>query len=151
MSQHQSKPDMISSTPIPCVETISRPAASWLTGQEIQQVDWEEAAGWTGEWIYEYWRNPQGELIKREEILYYPQLFSHPYYKKRMLERVGPQLLDFSREQEWDLGDVVYRTKKKTTKRKEIVANWERTFKVMEVLADKYGNESVRVIAWLDS
>ncbi len=58
--------------------------------------------------------------------------------------------IDFSKEQEWDFGDLVYRTEKVKMKRRELVTNWEGVFKELEVLAEKYGDEGVRVVAWLD-
>ena len=64
-------------------------------------------------------------------------------------ERVGRAQLDYSQEQTWDLGDVVYQTKKVTMTRKEALANWDHVWKVLELLAQKYGDEGVRVIAWL--
>lgn len=66
------------------------------------------------------------------------------------MQRIDYEPYDFSEECEWDLGDIVYRIEKSGLTRKDFVTNWDNVFKVLEILAERYGDEGVRVIAWLD-
>jgi hypothetical protein len=49
-------------------------------------------------------------------------------------------------EQEWDLGEVVYRRER--MKRKEIKANWEVLFHFLETMAARYGDDHIRLVVW---
>lgn len=134
---------------------ITRPAVSWLSWLEIKQIDWEEEASWLE--IHECLRNDQRKIFRERTYLYSPDL-SLPEFE----EKVGFEQLNISKEQEWDFGEEVwkeyetffhaarvYRTVKVKMKRKDLIPNWERIFKVMALLAEKHGDDGVRVISWI--
>lgn len=121
------------------LKRVSRPPVGWATWQELQQVDWAEEATWIDRTVYEFHRNAQGELIPQPSWSTLPRGFEG---------RVGRAQLDYSQEQIWDLGDVVYHTTHVTMTRKEAIAK-DHVWKVLELLAENYGDEGVRVIAWL--
>jgi hypothetical protein len=113
---------------------------TWITCREIQEIDWEEESEVTDERIHQYLRNEQGELIYHSKAA----------WERDFAERVGYNQVDKTlSEQEWDLGDVVYRREK--LQRKEILPIWQDTFQEMERLSHIYGADNVRLIVCFDS
>lgn len=114
---------------------------SWISWQEVKQIDWEEETEIAGR-IQAYRRNTKGELVLIED----PFFVEYLRWQQDFNKRVGSKHMHSSREQEWDLGNVVYRTRR--TKRKEIKGAWSATFQVMEALAFNYGEDGVRLVVW---
>jgi hypothetical protein len=112
---------------------------TWITWDEIKQIDWDEESVHVDERVHEYGRNKQGELV----------FTGKASWSREFAERVGYDKCIDDQEQEWDLGEVVYRRER--MKRKEIKANWEGLFHFLETLAARYGNDHVRLVVWFSS
>lgn len=109
---------------------------TWITWDEIKQIDWDEESIQVDERIHMYERNQHGELVlKRTAVIEYEFAVRVGYD-----QRIGDQ------EQEWDLGDVVYRRER--TKRKEVKDLWKELFHFLETLAARFGDENVRLVVW---
>ncbi len=111
---------------------------TWISWDEIKQIDWDEESVHVDERIHRYERNQQGELIPKGKAL-----IEHEF-----AERVGYDQRIGDQEQEWDLGDVVYRRER--MKRKDIKANWNELFHFLATLAARYGDECVRLVVWFE-
>jgi hypothetical protein len=75
---------------------------TWIGWSDIKQIDWEEKAEYVDSRIHRYRRNEQGELVYEGKSA----------GNREFAERVGyDQCLD-DQEQVWDLGDVVYQSKR---------------------------------------
>jgi len=52
--------------------------------------------------------------------------------------------------QEWEFEGVVYRAER--LKRRETLGDdWQRLFRMMEALAEQYGDGGVRLVVWFDA
>ncbi len=113
--------------------------STWMNWNDIKQLDWEEKSENIDERIHRYVRNEQGELHFEGKGL----------WEREFAERVGYNQCIKDQEQEWDLGDVVYR--REYMKRKDVKGSWEVVFTVLEQLARRYGDEHVRLVVWFDA
>jgi hypothetical protein len=109
---------------------------TWMTWDELKQIDWDEESEHVDERVHKYRRNQQGELVKTSKAV----------YESEFAERVGYDQCIDDQEQEWDLGEVVYRRER--MKRKEMKANWEVLFHFLEILAARFGDDHVRLVVW---
>lgn len=121
------------------IKRISRPPVSWVSWQELKLVDWEEEIEFIDKNIYEFQRDELGKVSLRTD--------SASLWEFR--KRTGCKQIDFSQEQVWDLGNIIYQVKKTKKRRRDVLKNWESALKVSEILAEKYGDEGIRIIAWL--
>ena len=112
---------------------------TWMDWNDIKQIDWEERSEHVDERVHRYVRNEQGELSFR----------SKASWEKEFAERVGYGQCIKDQEQEWDLGNVVYRHE--YMKRKDVKGSWEVMFNVLEQLASRFGDKRVRLVVWFDS
>jgi hypothetical protein len=112
---------------------------TWMDWNDIKQIDWEERSEHVDERVHRYVRNEQGELSFR----------SKASWEKEFAERVGYGQCIKDQEQEWDLGNVVYRHE--YMRRKDVKGSWEVVFNVLEQLASRFGDKRVRLVVWFDS
>lgn len=112
---------------------------TWISWNDIKQIDWEEKSAHIDERVHKYMRNEQGRFY----------LQSKAAWEKEFAERVGYSQCLEDQEQEWDLGDIVYR--REYMKRRDVKSSWEVVFTVLEHLASRYGDENVRLVVWFDS
>ena len=109
---------------------------TWITWDEIKQVDWDEQSLLVDKRIREYHRNEQGEFVLIRKALVLSDFD----------ERVRHDGLIDDQEQEWDLGDVVY--SRRYMKRKDVKTSAEDLFRFLEILAARLGDDHVRLVVW---
>lgn len=112
---------------------------TWITWEEIKQIDWEEKSLHVDKRVHEYRRDEEGKL-------YY---YTKALYDKEFNDRVGYDKCIDEQEQEWDLGDVVYR--REYMRREDVKGSWETVFYVMEALAAIFDDNNVRLVVWFDA
>ena len=112
---------------------------TWITWKEIKNIDWEEEAEAFDNRTHVYTKDENGELIWQRK-----GLFCH--------EKLPDEAWKVLREgKPWEQGNNVYHLKK--MKRKEALDNeweWQLLFDMMKLLANRFGDEHVRMIVWFD-
>lgn len=112
---------------------------TWITWKEIKNIDWEEEAEAFDNRAHVYTKDENGELIWQRKGLFGHEKLPDEAWK---ILRAGKP---------WEQGNNVYHLKK--MKRKEALENeweWQLLFDMMELLANRFGDEHVRMIVWFD-
>jgi hypothetical protein len=120
---------------------------SWITWAEIKQIDWEEPAELPDSRIHRYGRDEQGNLV----------LESKASWDRDFAAQVGYSIAEgvsgtrtWPEGQEWEINGKIYRSER--MKRGDVLgSDWRTLFKMMEALAEQYGDDHVRLIVWFDS
>jgi hypothetical protein len=113
-------------------------AHTWITWSEIRNIDWEEYPEPVVHRILVYKRTESGELVYIGINEYSPSFEKYVGYSRG----------NWQEGEEWEFDDTVFRVER--LKRKAIRIGWEATFKVLEVLANLYGDDNVRLVVWFE-
>lgn len=121
---------------------------SWIGWDEIQAIDWDERAPQPDTRLHEYLRQPDGTL----------RYVGKSAWSSSMERATGvglEQAMSDGRPAwpegtEWTDGDRVLRVE--TLRRRDAVPpdQWDGVWLVMGVLADRHGEECVRLVVWFD-
>lgn len=110
---------------------------TWLSWAELQSVDWNERVDdrvleWQKGWS-------PGVRVERWKANFLE------HHSDRLPEGAG----DLRAGQTWEQSDNVYQVEE--TRRSDVLeGGWILLFRLMEVLADKYTSDGVRMVVWFD-
>jgi hypothetical protein len=112
--------------------TISK-AHTWISWEEIRGIDWDEPAEKLDQRVHYYQRDENGEWR---------------FYQKA----AGgyPPHIKVDKEQAIEIDGILYKVER-MVRRDALVYQWEFLFKMMEMLAERYGAENVRLVVWFDN
>lgn len=128
---------------------------SWVSWAEIKAIDWEEEGEQADSRIHRYERNEQGELVftgkavwdrEFEELVNSQQIETEAGTMASMLGAILGAKPAMPEGQQWEKGNVVYRSEK--LKRKDACDDWGGVFNAMEQYAATYGDDGVRLVVW---
>jgi len=111
---------------------------TWAFWREIAAINWDEYFVPKSPSIYKYTRNAEGLMLLN--------------WRKYLHEIRDPPSLDFTKDDEVEMGDTRYRiVHDPPLQRREVLhAGWPLVFNTMQFIAeDKLrGNENVRIVVW---
>ncbi|MFC8537484.1 hypothetical protein ACFUJY_26710 [Streptomyces sp. NPDC057249] len=116
---------------------------TWITWAEVKAVDWDELAEKPDSRLHQYRRTPSG--LRRTGKASWSGAFA---------EAVGleaGEVREWPDGSEWLIGDTLYRSV--TMRRREAVTEtgeWQPVWEAMQELADRYGDDAVRLVVWFD-
>ncbi|HEU5370608.1 MAG TPA: hypothetical protein VFU69_19195 [Ktedonobacterales bacterium] len=118
---------------------------TWITWREIQAIDWEEEAEVEP---YRVWVSETLEGGKRWK--------SKGAYQRSWLAQklsLSEEALDaaWNNGQIWEVDGKEYEAVKAIKRKDALSESWQTLFKLMEVLAEKYGADGVRLVVWFVS
>ena len=125
--------------------------ASWITWAELKALDWTEDAARADSRIHRYERDAQGHLVYVGKSAW-ASSFAEQVFADRLEESVRaallrPGSLTFPVGQKWEIDGKVYRSEK--LQRQDVLGDdWPMLFKLMETLANRYGDDGVRLVVW---
>jgi hypothetical protein len=119
---------------------------TWITWSEIHAINWEEESVHPDSRLHQYRRNEQGEFVYETKAVWSSNIAQ---LIGRSLEDVTTQPPIWSEGQEWVTDDYVLRAEKLC--RCDVwTDDWRRVFKIMELLAEQFGDQQVRLVVWFD-
>jgi hypothetical protein len=119
---------------------------TWITWAELQTVDWDERAEAVDDRIHWYERDTNGHLVFKGKASYDRTFAQHV---GRSVAETLANPLPFPDGSEWEIGERIYRAE--TLRRRDaLTPDWQMLFSLMETVARKYGDESVRLVVWFD-
>ncbi|HLV98878.1 MAG TPA: hypothetical protein VKT82_09400 [Ktedonobacterales bacterium] len=120
-------------------------SSSWITWPEIKAIDWEEDAEEPDERLHTYVRNEQGELVlKGKSLTVFGLKGSMKPTPQALAAAATPEDV---REWEDEEGKII---RAEVLKRKDVFAWGKHLFQVMDSLAERFGEERVRLVVWFD-
>lgn len=108
--------------------------ATWISWREIQAIDWDEPV--ENRIIETYNDKPGGETV-----YWHSQLF------RKHADAVAGTPGALTPGQRWAVNDHRYEVVA-TRRRDALERDWALLFRLMEALAGRYGDESVRMVVW---
>jgi len=108
-----------------------------ITWSEIKSIDWNEEAE-NSIVVYEYKKGKNAELIRCNQF----------YEDSRLTPEAWNTLLAGGT---WEVDDTLFKIGEvKKRRRRDALENkdWELLFKLMEMLAERYGDDNVRMVVW---
>ena len=106
---------------------------TWITWQEIQDIDWEEEALATDSRPHRYRKLPDGSLI---------------YHGKGLGRSDSPEMR-LTEGQPHETEEFVFKSER--IRRKDAMSpGWKLVFDLMGRLSEVYGIESLRLVVWFD-
>ena len=116
---------------------------TWIAWTEIQAIDWDELAELPDSRIHQYRRDEQGNLVYSGKSA----------WNRAFAEQVGHSMLEglfgartWQEGQEWEIDGTIYRSER--LRRRDVLSQeWEDLFATLAILAARYGDENVRLLA----
>lgn len=106
---------------------------TWIMWSEIQKIDWDEPA------------------VKLDQRVRYYQKNANDEWEMYMKAYSGhPPEIQLDREQSIQIGNILYKVER-MTRRDALRPQWELLFDMMQKLANRFGEENVRLVVWFDS
>jgi hypothetical protein len=119
---------------------------TWIVWSEIQAIDWDEETRYPDSRLHRYRRDPNGQLIYETKAAWSADLAQ---LTGSSFTEVITQPFIWREGQEWQTDTHVFRAEK--LRRRDIrTDNWETSFKIMEVLARRFGEHHVRLVVWFN-
>ncbi|MEU8763559.1 hypothetical protein [Streptomyces sp. NPDC048659] len=116
---------------------------TWITWGEVKAVDWEERAEKPDKRLHQYHETPQGRRMMGKSG--WSPAFAKAVGLTKGEEREWPE------GSEWLVGDVLYRSV--VLRRKDAVTatgEWQPVWRAMGDLAERHGDDNVRLVVWFD-
>lgn len=118
---------------------------TWITWREIQAIDWEEEAPVEPYHIWVVTPSKAGTIQTHREIYLRSELIQRFAFSEEALDAAWKD------GRTWEVDGKQYQILRPLDKRKEaLTQGWRTLFKVMEVLAEQYGADNVRLIVWFE-
>jgi hypothetical protein len=121
-------------------------APTWMLWSEIQAINWTEegkkAIRYTVDWEHDEGRDPAYVYTEWSDE------GERWHIRRRRTSVPGAEWEDYYREKEKDFGVYWEATR---TRKSVLTAGWTLLFKIMALLAERYGDDKVRLVAWFDS
>jgi hypothetical protein len=117
---------------------------SWITWLEIKAIDWEEEAEAPDERLHTYIRNEQGELVYEKKSWWSRDWTDMQPTAEGLAAAATPEDV---REWENPEGKII---RAEVLSRKPVFAWGNQLFQVMAALAERFGEERVRLVVWFD-
>lgn len=106
---------------------------TWIMWEEIRSINWDEPAEMLDQRVHYYQRDENGE------------------WKLVMKVAEGyPRQIKVDKEQAVEIDAILYKVER-MVRRDALVYQWEFLFKMMEMLAERYGDDNVRLVVWFDN
>ena len=126
---------------------------TWVSWAELRAMDWDEEALEADSRLHQYRRNQAGELVYDTKAGWDRRFAEHTTSSPgAVLVSMIQSLVEpvtYAVGQEWEIDGVVYRAEK-LRRRDALGADWEMVFGLMETLAQRYGDDGVRLVVWFD-
>jgi hypothetical protein len=127
---------------------------TWISGSEIEAIDWDERGIYVDSQIHTYTRNPDGTLGNMGKSVYSSEAARVTGTTPRDIRDLPSMLrkppADWRDGQEWMDGTTVYRVER-ITRRDALDTEWRSVFSRIQGLAAQYGSENVRLVVWFDA
>ena len=116
---------------------------TWITWREIEAIDWEEEAPVEPYHIWVVAPTAGRAIRTREELDLRSEFIQKFAFSEEELDAVWED------GHTWEIDGEQYRIIRPLDQRKEaLTQGWQTLFKVMEVLAEQYGADGVRLVVW---
>jgi hypothetical protein len=120
---------------------------TWISWREVREIDIDEPAEQADSRIHWYTRDANGALVfagKAAWVRDFAEHVGHSIIEGVFGTRTWPE------GREWEINGKIYRAER-LTRGDALGGAWETLFRLMDVLADAYGADNVRLVVWFDS